>query len=138
MQTHKLSGEILVDQDNKYPRLYPGAGAMGRMSGLNYGRYNFYPQSRYLMNMAYLRLKNITVGYTLPAEITRKALIQKARVYFSADNLCLLYNGMKDYPIDPEITTGGNGKENQMSGSGYFGRTTPMTRTLSFGLQVTF
>lgn len=90
------------------------------------------------MNMAYLRLKAVTVGYTLPQALTQKALIQKARVYFSADNLFLLYNGMSDYPLDPEITTGGSGTESQMSGSGYFGRTTPINRTYSVGLQVTF
>lgn len=136
--THKLTGEIIVDQSNDYPRLYPGSGGQGRCGSINAGKFNFYPQSRYLMNMSYLRLKNITIGYTLPYEWTKKALIQKLRVYFSADNLCLLHNGMKDYPLDPEIQTGGNGKEAQMSGNGYFGRTTPMARTLSCGLQVTF
>ena len=133
-----LTGEIRVDQNNDYPRLYPGAGGQGRLSGINAGCYNFYPQSRYLMNMAYLRFKTLTVGYTLPQELTRKALIQKARIYFSADNLALLYNGMKNYPLDPEIATGGAGTESAMSGNGYFGRTTPMPRTFSFGLQVTF
>ena len=137
-ENERFSGEILVDQNNKYPRLYPGAGGQGRLSGINQGRYNFYPQSRYLMNMAYLRLKAVTVGYTLPQALTQKALIQKARVYFSADNLFLLYNGMSDYPLDPEVTTGGSGTEAQMSGNGYFGRTTPINRTYSVGLQVTF
>lgn len=139
MQTQQLTGEIIVDQNNFYPRLYPGAAGYGRLgSQINAGCYNFYPQSKYLMNMSYLRLKNITFGYTIPAEITRKALIQKARIYFSADNLALLHNGMSKYPLDPELSTGGNGQENQMSGSGYFGRTTPMSRTYSFGVQVTF
>lgn len=143
MDTHLFTGEILVDQSNDYPRLYPGAGGNGRLSSIGAGRYNFYPQSRYLMNMAYLRLKALTVGYTLPADLTQKALIQKARVYFSVDNLCLLYNGMKDYPIDPEITTAGTGMhassgQSGANGNGYFGRTTPMPRTFSFGLQLTF
>lgn len=137
-----ILGDIHVDQSNFYPAMYPGAGGQGRLSGINAGRYNFYPQTRYLMNMAYLRFKTLTVGYTLPSEITKKAFIQKARVYFSIDNPCLLYNGMKDYPIDPEITTGGaNGAyntESSMSGNGYFGRTDPIMRTYSFGLQVTF
>ena len=94
------------------------------------------------MNMAYLRFKTLTFGYTLPAEITKKALIERARIYFSADNLCLLYNGMKDYPIDPEIgsqwtTTAGS--NNGTTGSQlYFGRTAPMMRSFSFGIQVTF
>ena len=137
-----LTGEILVDQNNTYPRLYPGGGGVGKLSAIGNGRYNFYPQSRYLMNMAYLRLKAVTLGYTLPAAITQKALIQKARVYFSIDNPCLLYNGMKNYPLDPEITAGGTSMNTQSTSNnnanGYFGRTTPITRTYSFGIQLTF
>lgn len=136
--------DIAVDQNNKYPTLYPGGGsAVGKVAGLNYGQYNFYPQTRYLLNMAYLRLKAITLGYTLPYDITKKALIQKARVYVSVDNPCLLYNGAKDYPLDPEITAAGTGMGRQsvdknIYGYGYLGRTTPISRTYSFGIQVTF
>ena len=43
--------------------------------------------SRFLYNANYLRLSNVTVGYTLPSSITRKALMQKVRIYVSADNL---------------------------------------------------
>ncbi|MDE5629553.1 MAG: TonB-dependent receptor [Muribaculaceae bacterium] len=138
----KTLGEIHVDQSHDYPRLYPGGDGEGRFNGLNNGRYNFYPQSRYLMNTAYLRFKNLTVGYTIPAEITQKALIQKARIYFSADNLCLLYNGMRKYPLDPEMNVGTNGttltSSGIFAGNGYYGRTTPISRTFSFGCQVTF
>lgn len=135
MNTQKLTGEILVDQSNKYPRLYPGCDGTGRFNGLNNGKYNFYPQTRYLMDGSYLRFKTLTVGYTLPFDITKKALIQKARVYFSAENLCFLHNGMSDYPIDPEISATSN---SNMGGNGYFGRVTPMSHTYSFGIQVTF
>lgn len=133
--TQKLTGEIIVNQGNRYPRLYPGSDGGGKVSGINNGRYNFYPQSRYLLNMAYLRFKTLTCGYTLPYDITKKALIQKARIYFAAENLCFLYNGMKDYPIDPEIQATSNAN---MGGNGYYGRVTPMAHTYSFGIQVTF
>lgn len=43
--------------------------------------------SRFLYSGNYLRLSNISVGYTLPSVITRKALMQKVRIYVSADNL---------------------------------------------------
>ena len=90
------------------------------------------------MNMAYLRLKNLTVGYTLPAEITRKALIQKARIYFSADNLCFLYNGAKKYQLDPEmVSSAGSTSQGYNDGVASFGRTIPMQRIFSFGVQVT-
>ena len=125
-----------VDQANQYPCMFGGAASAGTVSNILQGQYNFYPQTRYLMNMAYLRFKNITVGYTLPIEITKKAYIQKARIYFSCDNPCLLYNGMKDYPIDPEI--GSQWKSTSSYSNGTFGRTDPMMRTYSFGMQVTF
>ena len=89
--------------------------------------------------MAYLRFKNLTVGYTLPRHISKKAYIEKARIYFSANNLCLLYRG-NNYPIDPEI----NSSERLLAGNdalyqnGVWGRVAPMPRTVSFGVQVTF
>lgn len=55
--------------------------------------------------MSYLRLKNVTVGYTLPKEWTRKAYIEKARIYFSGSNLFCSTKG-NDLPVDPEISTG--------------------------------
>ncbi len=140
-----------IDQNNDYPALFGSNAGSGTAAAPNLetGRHNFYPQTKYLMNMAYLRFKTLTVGYTLPADITRKALIQKARVYFSADNLCLLYNGMKKYPIDPEIgsqwtfggtqtTSVGSSSDSNGGGYGYFGRRPPINRTFSFGIQVTF
>lgn len=132
---NNITGYI-IDQNNDFPCLYGGSAAFGTVSGIQQGRYNFYPQSRYLMNMAYLRFKTLTVGYTLPAEITRKALIQKARVYFTAENLCLLYNGMHKYPIDPEIGSQWNSSTSYSYGT--FGRTAPMNRSFSFGVQVSF
>lgn len=125
-----------IDQNNDYPCMYGGSSSTGTVSGISAGRYNFYPQSRYLMNMAYLRFKTLTVGYTLPFDLTRKALIQKARIYFTAENLALLYNGMKKYPIDPEIGSQWNSSTSYSNGT--FGRTSPMMRSFSFGLQVTF
>ena len=43
--------------------------------------------SRWLMNGSYLRLSNITFGYTLPAKLTHKALMQKVRFYTTFDNI---------------------------------------------------
>ena len=135
-------GQIIayeIDQDNMYPRMFSGGDATGRVGNIGSGTYNFYPQSRYLLNLAYLRLKNLTLGYTLPAYITRKAYIQNARVYFSADNLCFLYNGAGKYQLDPEMTTSyGSSVQGYNSGNGGFGRTVPMQQTFSFGVQVTF
>ena len=45
-------------------------------------------QTRYLQNRAYLRLKNIQLGYTLPVQWIQKAGISSVRVYVSGD-ICL-------------------------------------------------
>ena len=119
-----------INQGNKYPRLYPGNDTKGRISSIANGCNNYYPQSRYLTDMSYLRLKNVTIGYTLPKDWTRKAFIEKARIYFSGSNLFLLHKG-HDLPVDPEISTG------QGVSYGGWGRTSPITRTFSFGVQVT-
>ena len=82
--------------------------------------------------MAYLRMKNITFGYTIPAQLTTKAYIQKARVYFSAENPFFIYNGAGKYKIDPEVEGGVS------EGLYGFGRNHPQMKTFSFGLGVTF
>jgi hypothetical protein len=84
--------------------------------------------------MAYLRLKNLTVGYTLPQHLTRKATIEKVRIYASFNNLADLVNHTAQYGFDPEVSTGrGTGS----FGNGTYGRVEPLMRSYSFGLQVT-
>lgn len=82
-------------------------------------------QSRYLQNAAYIRLKNIQLGYTLPELITKKFLISKLRFYISGENL---WTGTKMFgTFDPETIDGG------WNGSVY-----PLSKTLSVGLSLTF
>lgn len=114
-----------------YPRLYPGNSGAGSVFGLESGKYNFYPQSKYLVNAAYLRVKNITLGYTIPASLVKKAKIQKCRLYVSGQNL-LTFDNMGALPVDPEVNTG------EGINSGGYGRTAPFSRTYSCGVQVTF
>ena len=96
--------------------------------------YNFLTQSRYLLNMAYLRCKNLTVGYTLPDAWMKKIYMQKIRIYFSAENLFEITH-LHGVPVDPEAT---DYKTGFGSGSWSFGRAYPYSRTVSFGLQATF
>ncbi|MDR1197838.1 MAG: TonB-dependent receptor [Prevotellaceae bacterium] len=103
-----------------YPHATNAIGAYA--SGSN----NFVAQSRYLLNMAYLRLKNLTIGYTLPVSLTQKIGIDKLRIYFSGQNLFEIKDSR--LPVDPEI----NETEAQ------WGRTYPYPRTVSLGLQVNF
>lgn len=87
---------------------------------------NQHVQTRYLQNAAYARLKNLTLGYTLPQSITEKASLQNLRLFVSAENLLTITNFTK--LADPElIDAGGWG----------FGKTYPLSQTISLGLSVT-
>ena len=120
--------------DAEFPRMYPGNAGRGTIAVLDLGNHNFYPQSKYLVNMAYLRFKNLTVGYTIPVDLSRKIYMQKARIYFSANNIAEIINA-SNAPLDPEINTSETGAS---LGNGTWGRIDPMFRTVSFGLQLTF
>lgn len=58
------------------------------------------PQTGYLLNAAYLRIKNITIGYSLPSSLTKKIGVQNVRIYVSGDNL-FEWSEVADY-FDPE------------------------------------
>ena len=83
---------------------------------------NTRPSDRYVENGSYLRLKNVTLGYTLPATLVKKAKLSTARFYISAQNLLTLtkYSG-----FDPEVGT--NGIDNNVY---------PVTRTFTVGVNL--
>ncbi|MCG8306480.1 MAG: TonB-dependent receptor [Cytophagales bacterium] len=62
---------------------------------------NVQPQSRYVQNAAYIRLKNLTLAYTLPPEISRKIGMVSTRIYFAGENLWEATKMRK--PLDPEV-----------------------------------
>ncbi|MDB5206387.1 MAG: TonB-dependent receptor, partial [Flavisolibacter sp.] len=66
---------------------------------------NMQVQDRYLLNMAYFRLKNFTVGYSLPQSIIKKAWITSFRVYVGLENF-ITWDNLGDLPIDPESISG--------------------------------
>ena len=57
--------------------------------------------------MIFFMLRNLTFGYTLPANVTRKVGVDKVRVYFSGDNLITFGPAAKRYS-DPETGVSGN------------------------------
>ena len=113
---------------------YPAPYNMGRDTHVN--SYNYLKNDRMLLNMAYLRLKNLTVGYTLPAKLSKKAGISKLRVYFTAENF-LTWDKLRGLPIDPECISGYS-----MWGSsyaqGWTGVSTPVFKTVTLGTQINF
>jgi len=125
MYDHQLDYWTENNTNARYPRPYSG-NATGKIAGLANGGNNFYPQSKYLLNLAYLRLKNLTLGYSFSPELLKRIHLQKLRVYVSGQNIADIISHV-GIPLDPEITTGE---------SDFIGRTFPFQRSYSFGLQV--
>jgi len=105
------------NQDGYLPR--PNAGDGGK---------NLMIQSRYLQNGAYMRIKNIQLGYTFPQAFTNKISINRARLFVNVENLATFTKMMKI--IDPETAA--------ISGNAYAAKTYPLRRTWAFGINVTF
>ncbi|MCD7939951.1 MAG: SusC/RagA family TonB-linked outer membrane protein [Bacteroides intestinalis] len=89
-----------------------------------YNTKNMQKQTGYLQNAAYIRLKNLQIGYTLPTQLTGKWKIQRARIFFSGENLLTGTSLVEQF--DPETIVANNG-------NAY-----PLSKTLSFGLSLTF
>ena len=81
---------------------------------------------RNLQNLAYLRMTNLSVRYTLSSQLTRKFYVERLRIYFAGENLCYWSPFHTDY-IDPEQAM-----------SSADARIYPFSRTFSAGLNITF
>ena len=101
---------------NKYPILRAGDNTNWQVSDL------------YICDGSYLRLKNISLGYTLPQSITRKALIERLRLFVMAENLI---TWTKYWGYDPEISSGG--KSLGIDKGVY-----PQARTWTIGCNISF
>ena len=110
--------------DAYFPRPMAYSSTSGPLSKVN---------DRYLQNIRYMRLKNLTVGYTIPVNLTKKIGIGQARFYFSGENLCY-WSPLKKHCklIDPELAIS-SGTYKGGTGTGY-----TMPRTFSFGVDITF
>ncbi|MNL17660.1 hypothetical protein D3C87_1387640 [compost metagenome] len=86
-------------------------------------------QSRYVLNGAYMRLKNVTIGYTLPQKFANKVFMQKARVFVSGENLLTFTSLPKT--LDPE-TVFANNTGNSVQA------TYPISKFLTLGFNLTF
>lgn len=102
-------------------------------------------QTKYLQNVAYIRLKNIQVGYNLPSHLIQKIKMSNARIYVSGENLWSwtpFYKITKDLDVEnirrsdmitnPPATSDPN-NNNSGNGNNY-----PILKTVTFGLSMTF
>ena len=107
------SGDLDVNLDSYYPRPLLNAK-------------NQYMQTKYLQDASYIRLKNLTIGYTIPQKYTQRIKIANLRLFFTGENL---WTGTKLSTVfDPE---GINGNDH-ISGIGY-----PIMKTWACGLTIT-
>ncbi|NEU07020.1 TonB-dependent receptor [Flavihumibacter sp. R14] len=95
---------------------------MPKLSHGNIRYWNYQPSTLQKIDGAYVRLKNIQVGYTLPTSLMNKVSVSRARIYFSGQDLWEKHNVKGGW--DPE--------------SNQWGFNYPFQRIYSFGLDVTF
>lgn len=101
------------NRNARFPRMFIG------------GAQNTLRSSHWVMNGAYLRLKNVQVGYNLPAKLISKAKLTNARVYFAGQDLWEINNMWLKNAFDPETPDNASWQY-------------PFFRTISFGLNLTF
>ncbi|HFK5527934.1 TPA: SusC/RagA family TonB-linked outer membrane protein [Elizabethkingia anophelis] len=99
------------DNPNAYfPRLRFGGGG------------NYQTQTKYLQSAAYLRAKQITIGYTLPQEVLESIKLKHLRLYITGQNLFTFTSMFQNF--DPELV---------ITGGSY-----PISKSISFGAQLRF
>ena len=119
-------------REDRTDAFYPRPASLGQSA-----IFNMVPQTRYLLNMAYLRLKNITLGYTLPSSLTKKVNISKARVYIALENF-LTFDHLGTLPIDPEEIEGFSMWNSTNYNLSRTGVGVPTFKNASAGLQINF
>lgn len=127
MYEHQLDFWTPTNTDARWPRL----SAVGSASNVNnYGNGN--GSDLFLLDGKYLRLKNIVIGYTLPKKLSRKAGMERCRVYVNGQDLLTFSNNSF---IDPESSE----FDSRMSNGGAnSGRSYPALRYWGFGLDIEF
>jgi hypothetical protein len=104
------------DPNAKYPKL----------KSLNQGSGTIMTSTYWNRSAAFARLKNVQVGYTLPASLIKKAGLSKMRIYFSGQNLFSLNHFYKGWDPEMSMATGDN--------SQFY----PLTSVYTFGINASF
>ena len=128
--------ETIVDGkvvDANYDAFYPRAANCAGSTSV----FNMQTSDRYLLDMSYLRLKNVTLGYSIPEKVLNKAHINKLRVYVALENF-LTFDKLNGLPIDVEEMAGYSSFNSSNYNSGRAGVGAPAFKSASFGVQLTF
>lgn len=138
-QAYIDAGLASANTDARYPHLQAWLADRNLGERIDQAQGLAIPQSDYLLNAAYLRFKNLTIGYTLPAALTDKINISRIRIFVSGENITE-WSGVADYfdpeaisdsaiRLDPSLSVG------RQNGSGY---QYPFQRRYSLGINVDF
>lgn len=115
-----------------YDNRWNGEGTSNTYPSANIGGgTNYLPNSFFVQNGSYFRVRNAQLGYTLPSTLTEKMKISKLRVYANAQNAL---NFFKYKGLSPEV--GANG--NRPTQAGIDANVYPLSATFNFGVNVTF
>ncbi len=138
-QSYIDAGLANANTDARYPHLQAWLADRNLGERIDQSKGLAIPQSDYLLNAAYVRFKNLTVGYTLPQQWTQKARIASIRIFFSGENIAE-WSALSDF-FDPESISDSDARFNpavspgRQTGTGY---TYPFQRRYSVGLNVNF
>ncbi|MDF9798732.1 TonB-linked SusC/RagA family outer membrane protein [Catalinimonas alkaloidigena] len=116
--------------DAYFPRLrgYSALSSDGELGTVN---------DRYLQSVAYLRLKNLSIGYTLPRQWVEGINLENVRFYFSGENL-VTFSKLTDY-VDPEAASADvDFSETSQADDRGTAQTYPFSKTFSVGVTVNF
>jgi TonB-linked SusC/RagA family outer membrane protein len=130
-----------VNQSTATLNRWTSEGCGNKMPRAVYGdpNNNNRPSDRWIEDGSFLRVRNVTIGYTIPGRIINKAGIDSFRIYASCENLLTLtnYSG-----LDPEIAeidsqlTGLNQRVDGLYGIDF--NVYPVVRTISIGCKIIF
>ena len=108
----------------------PGNG-YSHKAGTNNLSSDIISSTRYVFDSDYLRIRNITLGYSLPNALSHRLMVESLRVYFTVENLYTFTN----YPgWNPEGSTNGDSATSNGQDTGAY----PLSRNFSFGLNLSF
>lgn len=98
-----------------------------------------FPNTHYLQNAAYFRLKNLTIDYTIPKHLLAKAKIEQLRIYLSGENI-FTWSPMFKYTemFDPEVIGTGDSdfhSDTATMGQGY---SYPLLKSFTLGVTISF
>lgn len=106
-------------------KMWKKPGDIAELPMFTYENPNVYTSSRFMMSTDYLRLKNITLGFTTPKKWFGNSGFEGIRLYVAANNLFTIKD--KNLNVDPETPVGG-----------IVGLRTPQLRTVNVGLEIKF